>query len=109
MTWMGCIALWILELRLKSTVATRGTDDRRQKQNARRTAGVFAGDPASSGSLAGVVPGNPVDVAAGDADIGQFAVGQAIELREPLVVAPPFAVPAGEGGEQHGVGPFSSE
>ena len=50
----------------------------------------------------GVFPGHARDVAAGDADVGQFAIAEPIELAKALVVAAPLPVDANQMSEEHG-------
>jgi hypothetical protein len=52
----------------------------------------FVVNAAGSGGLAGVFPGDSVDVGTRDADIGQFAVGQAPEFAKTSIVTPPISV-----------------
>ena len=50
----------------------------------------------------GVIPGHARDVAAGDADVGQFAIAEPIQLAKALVVAAPLPIDANQMSQEHG-------
>ena len=49
----------------------------------------------------GVFPGDPRDIAPGDADVGQFAIAEPVELAKAVVVAAPLLEHANEVSEEH--------
>ena len=55
-----------------------------------------------SGLALGVIPGHARNVAAGDADVGQFTVAEPIQLAKALVVAAPLPIDADQMRQEHG-------
>ena len=59
------------------------------------------------GGLAlGAIPGHARNVAAGDADVGQFTIAEPIQLAKALVVAAPLPEDANQMSEEHGINPL---
>jgi hypothetical protein len=56
--------------------------------------------------MLGVVPGNARNIAAADANVGQFAIAEPIELTKALIVAAPLPKDANKMRQEHGVNPF---
>jgi hypothetical protein len=56
------------------------------------------------GSLASIIPREPVDIGTGDAQIGQFPVGQMAEFSEIGVKTPPVSVGLHQSRKKHGMG-----
>ena len=52
------------------------------------------------------IPGHARNVAAGDADVGQFAIAEPIQLAKALVVAAPLPEDANQMSEEHGINPL---
>ena len=108
-SWSGERSKWVAEamrewlpIVLQAARPSCKTEAARPKSKTPAVWRAFSQRGTRSGNVLGVIPGDPVDVGSGNADIGQFPVGQAAELVETLVIAPPFAVPTEEGGKQHG-------
>ena len=59
-----------------------------------------------SGLALGIIPGHARDIAAGDADVGQFAIAEPIELAKALVVAAPLPEGANQMRQKHSVNPL---
>ena len=72
-----------------------------QNESARRRAGAVEND-VQSGLALGVIPGHARNIAAGDADIGQFAIAEPIQLAKALVVAAPLPEDANQMRQEHG-------
>ena len=49
----------------------------------------------------GGFPGHARDIAAGDADVGQFAIAEPVELAKAVVVTAPLPINAKQVGEDH--------
>jgi hypothetical protein len=54
----------------------------------------------------GGFPGYTRDIAAGDTDVGQFAVAEPIELAKALVVTAPLPIDANQLSQEHVVNPL---
>ncbi len=72
----------------------------RTNESARRVAGAVSRNPQSRLVL-GAIPGHARDVAAGDADVGQFAIAEPVQLAKALVVAAPLPEDANQMSEEH--------